>query len=73
MYKRVIFGAVANKHVAGLADVGRREVLILALLAAPVLWMGVYPKPFTDLMDASVSKLLKHAAVSKLPAAVAGN
>jgi NADH-quinone oxidoreductase subunit M len=73
MYKRVVFGAVANRNVGELVDVGRREVLILVLLAAPVLWMGVYPKPFTDLMDASVAQLLKHAAASKLPPALAGN
>lgn len=67
MYKRVIFGAVANKHVADLTDVNGREFAILALLAAAVLWMGLYPKPVTDLMDASVAQLLKHVAVSKLP------
>ena len=69
MYKRVIFGDVANKHVAGLVDVNGREFAILTLLAAAVLWMGLYPKPVTDLMDASVTQLLKHVAVSKLPLA----
>jgi NADH-quinone oxidoreductase subunit M len=28
--------------------------------------MGIYPKPFTDVMDASVLDLLKHVATSKL-------
>ena len=69
MYKRVIFGEVANKHVAELVDVNRRELVILTLLAVSVLWMGLYPKPVTDLMDASVAQLLKHVAVSKLPLA----
>jgi NADH-quinone oxidoreductase subunit M len=41
---------------------------MLALLAAAVLYMGVYPKPFTDVMSASVDGLLKHVAVSKIPA-----
>jgi NADH-quinone oxidoreductase subunit M len=71
MYKRVVFGEIANSNVAALADVNRRELLILGLLAAAVLWMGLYPKPMTDLMDASVANLLKHAAASKLPAGVA--
>jgi NADH-quinone oxidoreductase subunit M len=70
MYKRVIFGDVANKHVAELLDVNRRELAILVLLAAAVLWIGLYPKPVTDLMDVSVAQLLKHVAVSKLPAAI---
>ena len=49
-----------------LTDINSREFLMLALLAAAVLWMGVYPKPFTDVMHVSVSELLKHVATSKL-------
>ncbi len=66
MYKRVVFGAVANSHVAELADINHREFLFLALLAVCVLAMGVYPYPFTEVMHASVDNLLKHVAVSKL-------
>jgi NADH-quinone oxidoreductase subunit M len=66
MIKRVVFGAVANDHVAQLSDIGAREFLVLALLAAAVLAMGIYPFPFTDIMHASVDGLLKHVAVSKL-------
>ena len=68
MVKRVYFGAVANDHVRALADLGAREFGMLALLAAAVLAMGLYPKPFTDAMHVSVDNLLKHVAVSKLPA-----
>jgi len=67
MVKRVYFGAVANDNVRKLADVNSREFLMLSLLALAVLWMGVYPKPFTDTMHTSVTELLKHVAVSKLP------
>ena len=66
MFKRVYLGPVTNDHVKELTDINSREFLMLALLAAAVLWMGVYPKPFTDVMDASVAQLLKHVAVSKL-------
>jgi NADH-quinone oxidoreductase subunit M len=69
MYKRVIFGVVGNPHVAELSDIGAREFLILALLAGAVLWMGVYPKPFTDLMGPSVADLLQHVGQSKIPLA----
>jgi NADH-quinone oxidoreductase subunit M len=68
MYKRVIFGEIANSRVAALHDIGTREFAILGLLAAAVLWMGIYPKPFTDLMHVSVADLLQHVAQSKLPA-----
>ena len=66
MYKRVMFGAVANEHVAALQDLNGREFLVLGLLAAAVLWMGLYPLPFTDVMHASVNELLRHVAQSKL-------
>ncbi len=68
MVKRVYFGAAANDHVRELADINTREFSMLALLAAAVLYMGVYPKPFTDVMSASVDGLLKHVAVTKIPA-----
>ncbi|MEW5879294.1 MAG: NADH-quinone oxidoreductase subunit M [Pseudomonadota bacterium] len=68
MYKRVIFGAVANERVAALTDLNAREFIVLGLLAVAVLALGVYPKPFTDLMHASVAELLQHVAQSKLPA-----
>ena len=66
MVKRVYFGPVANDHVKELADIGSREFAMLALLAIAVLWMGLYPKPFTDVMHVSVAELLKHVAQSKL-------
>ncbi|HZF20797.1 MAG TPA: NADH-quinone oxidoreductase subunit M [Burkholderiales bacterium] len=66
MYKRVIFGEVGNRHVAELSDANGRELLVLGLLAVAVLWMGLYPAPFTEIMHASVNDLLRHLAVSKL-------
>lgn len=66
MYKRVYLGPITNKHVKELTDINAREFLVMTLLAIAVLWMGLYPKPFTDVMNASVTDLLKHVAVSKL-------
>ena len=66
MFKRVYLGPVANPEVKALVDINAREFLMLGLLAIAVLYMGVYPKPFTDVMDASVAELLKHVAMSKL-------
>ena len=65
-YKRVIYGAVANTRVAALTDINAREFLVLGLLAGTVLWLGLHPAPFTEVMHASVSELLKHVAASKL-------
>ena len=66
MFKRVYFGPVANDDVRQLTDINSREFLMLALLAIAVLWMGLNPKPFTDVMEPSVAKLLTQAAASKL-------
>ncbi|OGB30774.1 MAG: NADH-quinone oxidoreductase subunit M [Burkholderiales bacterium RIFCSPLOWO2_12_FULL_61_40] len=66
MFKRVYLGPVTNKHVKSLVDINAREFTMLALLAAATLYMGVYPKPFTDVMDVSVAQLLQHVALSKL-------
>ncbi len=66
MYKRVVFGAVGNHHVAELTDITSREFLVLSLLALGALGMGLYPKPFTDVMHSSVNELLHHVSVSKI-------
>ena len=66
MVKRVIFGEAGNKQVAELSDANTRELLVLGLLAIAVLWLGLHPAPFTEIMHASVNELLKHLAVSKL-------
>jgi NADH-quinone oxidoreductase subunit M len=66
MYKRVYFGDVTNDNVRGLTDINAREFLIMAILAAAVLWMGIQPKPFTDVMHVSVTELIKHVSQSKL-------
>ena len=66
MVKRVYFGSIANAEVRALGDINRREQVMLALLAAAVLALGLYPKPFTDVMEASVSDLLRHVSISKL-------
>ncbi len=66
MVKRVYFGDVANENVRQLTDLNRREFWMLGVLAIATVWMGVYPKPFTDVMHVSVTQLLQHVAQSKL-------
>jgi len=66
MYKRVIFGAVANAKVETLNDVSYREIFILTILAAAVLWIGLYPLPLTEVMHVTVDDLLAHLSRSKL-------
>lgn len=67
MYKRVYFGEVTNDNVRTLTDLNTREFSMMALLAIATLWMGVYPKPFTDVMHSSVNNLITQVSASKLP------
>lgn len=67
MYKKVYLGDITNEHVNELTDLNGREFLIMAILSVAVLFMGVYPKPFTDVMNASVLELLQHVQTARLP------
>ena len=66
MYKRVVFGEVANEGVAGLNDLNRREFIVLAALAVAVLLFGLWPAPLLEVMGPSVENLLDHVARTKL-------
>ena len=66
MYKRVIFGAVANAHVAELTDITLREKIIFAILALTVLGMGLYPLPFSEIMHVSVLWRRRHRGVRRV-------
>ena len=66
MYKRVVFGGVANDQVASLSDIDRREFFVLGVLAIAVLCIGIYPKLLTDVLEMSVNQLLEHVVTSKL-------
>ena len=67
LVKRVLLGEIKNPHVTSLADLTGREFFMLGILAIAVLWMGVYPAPFTDAMQTSVNDLLQHVQISKIP------
>jgi NADH-quinone oxidoreductase subunit M len=66
MVKRVIYGEVANKHVADLLDLERREFIVLGILAIAVLLVGLWPAPLVDMMSVTVQELLEHVGQSKL-------
>ena len=66
MYKRVIFGTVTNPHVAEMKDINRREFAILAILAATVLGMGLWPEPFIAVVHQAANDLIAHVAQSKI-------
>ena len=68
MVKRVIYGEVANRNVAELSDLTRREFIVLGVLAVAVLLVGLWPAPLVDMMSATVDQLVEQIDRSKLPA-----
>ncbi|CAM5323016.1 NADH dehydrogenase subunit M OS=Eoetvoesiella caeni OX=645616 GN=DFR37_101646 PE=3 SV=1 [Eoetvoesiella caeni] len=66
MFKRVALGDIVNDEVRSMVDLNKREFFIMAMLGIMVLYMGIYPKPFTDVMHVSVQALLQHVSISKL-------
>jgi NADH-quinone oxidoreductase subunit M len=66
MVKRVVYGGVANPNVAALQDVNWRELVFLVILAVAVLWMGIYPMPFAEVMNPTIQELLRHVAEKKI-------
>lgn len=66
MYKRVIFGPIANKKVAALKDISGFELSAYVLLAIMVIALGVYPKPMLEFVHQTVSHTLALADKSKL-------
>ncbi len=66
MIKRVVFGPVANQEVGELADVDRREMVVLGILAVSVIALGVWPGPLVEVMHPTVDKLVAQVTSSKL-------
>ena len=65
LYGRVIFGQLTKDRLKGLLDLSPREAAVFAPLLVLVIWMGVYPKPFLDVMHASVGQLVERVEVAR--------
>ena len=58
LYRRVIFGSLTKENLAAITDMSGREIAVFAPLVILVIWMGIYPAPFLDIMHVSVNNLL---------------
>ena len=65
MIKRVVYGEVANDHVAALEDLNGREFIVLAILAISVLLLGLWPAPLVDMMEVSIANLVEQVGQTK--------
>jgi NADH-quinone oxidoreductase subunit M len=65
LYRRVAFGEAKNPDTGTMVDLSSREFIILAPIAAAVLWMGVYPESFMAPMRRDIGTLLARIAPSQ--------
>ena len=59
LYRRVIYGKLTKDSLRGIMDLSPREILVFAPLIVLVVWMGIYPTPFLDVMHVAVSNLIQ--------------
>src|SRR5579883_826365 len=67
LVKRVLYGPVANDHVAHLTDLNGREFVVLGMLAVLVLALGIWPQPLLKIMEPSIHHLVTQAVATKIP------
>jgi NADH-quinone oxidoreductase subunit M len=60
LYRRVIFGKLTKDNLTAILDMNAREIAVFAPLVVLVIFMGVYPGPFLEIMHVSVTNLLTH-------------
>ena len=58
LYRRVIFGKLTKDSLTAIGDMNAREIAVFAPLVVLVIFMGVYPGPFLEIMHVSVTNLL---------------
>jgi NADH-quinone oxidoreductase subunit M len=59
LYRRIAFGEQVNADAAAMSDLDRRELWLLAPIAAVVLWMGVYPESFLSPIRRDVATIVE--------------
>tara|TARA_R110000868_G_scaffold10313_13_gene50626 strand:- start:5376 stop:6890 length:1515 start_codon:yes stop_codon:yes gene_type:complete len=59
LYRRVVFGKLEKDDLKAILDLNPREIAIFVPLIVVTIWMGVYPAPFLEVMDASIANLIE--------------
>ena len=70
LYRRVVFGELEKEALKSILDLNRREILVFAPIIVGVLWLGVYPNSFLDVMHVSVENLIALSEPSKMGQAI---
>ena len=65
LYRRVIFGELKKENLKSITDLNMREIGFFAPLVVLALFMGIYPKPFLDVLHVSVENLVAQTQVAR--------
>ncbi|MBT7291589.1 MAG: hypothetical protein HN838_03580, partial [Rhodospirillaceae bacterium] len=66
LYRRVIFGELTKDNLKSITDLNMREIGFFAPLVVLALFMGIYPKPFLDVMHVSVENLVEQSRMARM-------
>jgi len=69
--QRIIYNKLDKPENENLPDLSKRELLVLAPLLACILWIGLYPKPFLERIEASAEELITTVQEHRVPVAIA--
>ncbi len=58
MFEKVFLGPVTHEENKNLQDVNWRELMVLIPILLVIFWIGLYPKPFFDLINPTVQAML---------------
>jgi NADH-quinone oxidoreductase subunit M len=70
LYQRVFFGPVSNPKNEKLQDLTPREVLTFVPLLIMAFWIGLYPKPFLQILDQPVNQIVQNVRAPQAGAAM---
>jgi NADH-quinone oxidoreductase subunit M len=66
MFQKLFLGPVDKEENRKLLDMNFREIITLVPLLILIFWIGLYPSPFFNLMEASVAKLVESIQVAAM-------
>jgi NADH-quinone oxidoreductase subunit M len=59
LYQRTMLGQVTNGRNLGLRDMSPREIAVFLPLIAWAFWIGIYPKPYFDILRQPVQQIVE--------------
>ena len=67
MFQRVMQGEADKPENRSLVDLSLREIVVLAPIAVAIFWIGIYPKPLTEIMEPSVNRVIEQVRLPERP------